>query len=102
MKTKEKAYIHVKRSRNKKRDQLQLLKDGKKCSRCKNSFPHYCLDWHHLDKSTKLFTISRAMRDNIAWEKINKELEKCILLCKNCHAIIEWEETRKLIVNIEG
>jgi len=41
------------------------------------------LTFHHLDLNEKEFNISEIRKDR--WSKINKELEKCILLCHNCH-----------------
>ena len=42
------------------------------------------LDFHHIDPDEKNFGICR--RIDKAWETIQKELDKCVLLCKNCHA----------------
>ncbi|TMF66513.1 MAG: hypothetical protein E6I20_03900 [Chloroflexi bacterium] len=41
-------------------------------------------EFHHLDSTTKNFGISE---DGIArsWEKTEQELQKCVLLCANCH-----------------
>ena len=39
-------------------------------------------DFHHLDPMGKDFTISEAMT---SWERIKPELDKCELLCANCH-----------------
>lgn len=39
-------------------------------------------DFHHLDPRGKDFTISEAMT---SWERIKPELDKCELLCSNCH-----------------
>jgi hypothetical protein len=59
---------------------LQSLKAGKSCS-CGESHPA-CLEWHHRDKSKKLFNISNAW---FSKELILREIEKCILICSNCH-----------------
>ncbi len=42
------------------------------------------LQFHHLDEDTKEFSIAQAY--NRSWESIKKELDKCILICANCHA----------------
>ena len=83
------SYAHVKKAREKKREKLRALKHDHLCSRCSLPFPHYCLDWHHLDPTTKEFGVADSPRDNISWERILAEIEKCVLLCKNCHAITE-------------
>lgn len=47
-----------------------------------NSFLR-ALEFHHLDPTQKDIEISRAK--SIGLERFNKELEKCILVCANCH-----------------
>ena len=39
-------------------------------------------DFHHLDPSEKDFTLGKVNR---SFESIKAELDKCILLCANCH-----------------
>lgn len=41
------------------------------------------LEFHHV--GDKEFEISDAI--NKSWEFLKKELDKCILLCSNCHRI---------------
>lgn len=45
----------------------------------------YCLDFHHIDPSTKLFNISTMVSKGVKHEKLMNELEKCVVLCSNCH-----------------
>jgi hypothetical protein len=40
--------------------------------------------FHHLDPSTKTYRI--ASGNTIAWDRLIEELDKCVLLCANCHA----------------
>jgi hypothetical protein len=40
-------------------------------------------DFHHEDPSLKDFSIGK--KANVKFETIKKELDKCILLCSNCH-----------------
>ena len=42
-------------------------------------------DFHHKDKSEKTVEISYLITANVGWEKLQRELDKCILLCANCH-----------------
>lgn len=58
---------------------------GGKCLVCGYNKCQRALEQHHLDPSTKSFTISRACSGNYEWEDIVKEMDKCILLCSNCH-----------------
>ncbi len=56
---------------------------GGKCRKCGYNKCVGALDFHHLEPYKKDFTISGNAGK---WEKIKKELDKCELLCKNCHA----------------
>ena len=60
---------------------------GGHCADCKNEFPPYVYEFHHLDPTIKEFTITRIMGRK--WENIVPELNKCVLLCANCHKIRE-------------
>src|SRR5437764_6667606 len=42
------------------------------------------LEFHHLDPTQKDFGISKKGYTR-SWEKTKGEIEKCILLCANCH-----------------
>lgn len=49
------------------------------CGYCKNQ---KALQFHHIDPEGKDFSISGTIR---SWETTVKELDKCIMLCANCH-----------------
>ena len=70
---------------------LQRKKDlvaykGGVCMRCGfNKFVE-ALCFHHRNPSLKKFTINQNY--NRAWIKLLEEVDKCDLLCLNCHAEI--------------
>ena len=51
-----------------------------------HNFPAF--DWDHVDPQTKEANVS-AIR---APARILNELDKCVLRCRNCHAIKTWLE----------
>jgi hypothetical protein len=55
------------------------------CSNCEERrLP--ALDFHHRDPKLKSFAIAQGMRDpSIDYYTFIEELEKCIVLCANCH-----------------
>lgn len=55
------------------------------CIDCGYSKSVAAMDFHHLDPLAKDFSVSDkgACR---SWEKIKAELDKCVLLSRNCHA----------------
>ena len=58
---------------------------GGKCENCGWQGNQAALQFHHTDPEKKDFTIGNVA--NKKWEFIKNELEKCMLLCANCHAI---------------
>lgn len=57
---------------------------GGSCIKCGYSKYAGALDFHHRDPNQKDFSFSKARRK--MWSsKIEKELDKCDLLCANCH-----------------
>jgi hypothetical protein len=56
---------------------------GGKCLVCGYDKSTASLDFHHLDETTKEFGFSGNY--NISWTRFQKELDKCVLVCANCH-----------------
>ena len=52
------------------------------CAKCGESRP-YVIDFHHIDPSTKSFTIGDSYRGSS--DKMEAEIKKCVCLCSNCH-----------------
>jgi predicted HNH restriction endonuclease len=58
---------------------------GGKCERCGYNTCVSALHFHHLDPTTKEFNLGLKGR-TFKWSEIVKEIDKCQLLCANCHA----------------
>lgn len=85
---------------------IKSIKGGK-CVRCGYDKCLKALEFHHIDPSKKDFTISN---DHFRLADAVKEIDKCILICSNCHkefhdnmwSLDELElEKRKEEVNLE-
>ena len=63
-----------------------------KCAKCSENHIA-CLEFHHNDPSKKEFNVS-ALRDTWSLERIKEEMEKCTVLCSNCHKKLHYEEKR--------
>lgn len=55
---------------------------GGKCSKCGYSKCLAALDFHHINPSTKDKNYTNG---RMSFEKLRPELDKCVLLCSNCH-----------------
>lgn len=77
----------------KRRQKLKLMAieyKGGKCSKCGYNKCIGALEFHHLDPSKKDFGISNGGITR-SWEIIKEELDKCALVCSNCHSEIHEE-----------
>jgi hypothetical protein len=61
---------------------------GGACERCGYNKCINALDFHHLDPTTK--EVENEFR-SWSWERILLEIDKCILVCANCHREIHAE-----------
>lgn len=63
---------------------LAVERFGGKCQRCGYDRCIDALEFHHVDESTKEIEPSYAIM-RWSWDRAVKELEKCVLICSNCH-----------------
>ncbi len=75
------AAVH--KRRKKVRRMAVEYKEGK-CQSCGYSRCIDALEFHHNDSSKKDFSISEKGYTR-SWDKVKEELDKCTLLCANCH-----------------
>lgn len=78
----------AKKSNEKAVEAFNQMKSELKCVKCGESHIA-CLDFHHLDPNKKEASISRLINST---KKLQQEIEKCIVLCSNCHRKLHWEE----------
>lgn len=58
------------------------------CKRCSYDKHPDALDFHHKQKKEKEFSVSVGyLRESKSWEIVKSEMEKCIVLCSNCHRV---------------
>lgn len=70
------------KERRKARKQQAIEYLGGKCLDCGLIDDPEVFDFHHTDPSSKDFTIAKNFK---SFDSIKAELDKCILLCANCH-----------------
>lgn len=56
----------------------------KSCIKCSESAIE-CLDWHHTNPSTKRQEVPRLLHDFRSLNEVLEEMNKCVILCANCH-----------------
>src|SRR5512134_2078793 len=76
---------------------------GERCQRCGYDRCMDALEFHHLTSSKKDFGISSKGYTR-SWDRIRAELDKCMLLCANCHREIHasLQPPRETVVEPSG
>ena len=70
---------------------------GGECKKCGYDKCWHALHFHHIDPSKKEFAIfeSRPRKKKVRnWEKLKIEIDKCILLCANCHVALHANDEK--------
>lgn len=80
--------ISVKKRRIKIKE-LAIEYKGGKCEKCGYNKCNDALEFHHVDSNEKNFGIGQKGYTR-SWEKVKEELEKCILVCANCHRELHY------------
>lgn len=62
------------------------------CAKCGET-RFYVLDYHHNDPEKKDFTIGKALKGSFSL--IQQEIDKCTVLCANCHREFHYLEKEK-------
>lgn len=80
-----------KRIRNKKQRAVEYK--GGKCEICGYDQCIAALDFHHLNPEDKLYEVKELMTRR--WELIQEEIDKCMLVCSNCHRELHHNERER-------
>jgi hypothetical protein len=65
------------------------LKRSAVCADCGGKFPPCCMDFDHVpERGPKLFNLSG--NNDYSLERVRAEIEKCDIVCANCHRIRTW------------
>lgn len=79
--------------RRKKLKEMAVQIKGGKCQLCGYNNYVGALSFHHLNEKDKSFDMSTRGLTR-SWKKIKTELDKCILVCENCHREIHGGVTK--------
>lgn len=62
------------------------------CQLCGYAKCYRSLDFHHVDPAQKDFGFGSS--HCVSWDRIKKELDKCVCLCRNCHGEVHEASER--------
>lgn len=60
------------------------FKSHLKCNRCPED-DYICLDFHHLNPNEKEINVTQTLANSWSKKRILKEIDKCEVICSNCH-----------------
>ena len=90
-----KKYLNFQTSEQRRKVKLQCIEfKGGKCEKCGYDSCPASMVFHHIDPNKKDFGIS-SNGVSRSFEKCKIEIEKCMLLCANCHAELHHEENER-------
>lgn len=89
IKNKEQILLKRKNYIKERREWYNEFKSTLKCEICTENHIS-CLEFHHLDPKKKEFSIGVSV-GSLSKERVLKEIEKCKVLCSNCHRKLHWE-----------
>jgi hypothetical protein len=67
---------------------------SKPCIDCGGEFPFYVMGFDHREDETKTSHVSR-MIEKMSLQKLVEEIEKCDVVCANCHRIRTYERNQR-------
>lgn len=81
--------------RDKCRPVLNKIKD-QPCADCELKYPYPVMEFDHV-RGEKVANVSRMVSQGVSLEKILIEVEKCDVVCANCHRIRTWERADEVL-----
>ena len=82
--------IHAVHKRRKKVRSMAVAYKGGQCARCGYDRCVEALEFHHTDPTKKDFGVSSKGYTR-SWKRVQEELDKCVMLCANCHREVHVE-----------
>lgn len=76
------------RARNR---QFVQAQKNKPCMDCGVQYPHYVMDFDHRPDEVKVLNLSNIGNQWSNLDRIQAEIDKCDLVCANCHRIRTYE-----------
>ena len=96
---KERYHQRTSRRRTELSRKIWDIKEESGCIDCGEKYPHFMLEFDHLPGYEKIASPNQLARTH-SLEKAMQEIEKCEIVCANCHKIRTWNRYSNNIANI--
>ncbi len=87
-------YQQIKNLRKERKIWWVEFKSSLNCKECGENHPA-ALQFHHINPKEKDFALAESIGRGWSKEKIMREVDKCDVLCANCHLKFHWNEQRE-------
>ena len=79
----------------------QIIIDAKSkpCKDCGMWYPHFVMDFDHV-KGKKKITIASAVKVHLSPDKLKEEIDKCEVVCSNCHRLRTFMRKQKIVTEV--
>lgn len=67
------------------------------CTDCGYDDHPVALDFDHLPGAEKAAAIATLIRQCVSWERLVAEMEKCEVVCANCHRVRTAERHKEMV-----
>jgi len=65
-------------------NEIRQIKESSPCLDCGKKYPYYVMDFDHTN-GEKEYNVSEMIGSGLSKSKIIKEINKCEIVCSNCH-----------------
>ena len=90
--------IRKRKCRDVLRSMISNIKGDTHCIKCNEKDP-ICLDFHHKEpKRSRKRAISIMVSNACSQKKLLTEIEKCVIICSNCHRKLHAELKNNLLL----
>ena len=93
---KQRASISRKLMRKRNSDYVRDIKKSNPCSDCNNYFHYSQMDFDHINDN-KTINIARISNSSLSLKRIQDEINKCELVCANCHRLRTWNRLKNKV-----
>jgi len=73
------------------REFIKGVKSRTLCKDCGKQYPHYVMDFDHLHD--KVDGVAQLAQKTVSLETLRAEIEKCDIVCANCHRERTWRRS---------
>jgi hypothetical protein len=82
-------------SREKRKVIVRTIKESSPCQDCGVSYPYYVMQFDHVGVDQKVANVNVLLSSSSLQSALD-EIEKCELVCANCHATRTWKRQHNL------